>query len=171
MRRGREKEREKKSEGEKSGWKGTDRGTAECGETSAGKSQLRGMSVSTVEGQHGNERIERGRRVERVESGTRQTCLAITQKLKRSRQPLCFLVAADSFGTTRRNDCSIVSRFARSRNAFIRRVCSKKFSSLSPQRYLMRFTDSVEEKKKKTYLLAYFSSTSSIRNAKSVRLR
>lgn len=29
--------------------------TAECGETSAGKSQLRGMSVSTVEGQHGNE--------------------------------------------------------------------------------------------------------------------
>lgn len=132
MRRGREKEREKKSEGEKSGWKGTDRGTAECGETSAGKSQLRGMSVSTVEGQHGNERIERGRRVERVESGTRQTCLAITQKLKRSRQPLCFLVAADSFGTTRRNDCSIVSRFARSRNAFIHRVCSKKFSSLSP---------------------------------------
>lgn len=46
------------------------------------------------------ERIERGRRVERVESGTRQTCLAITEKLKRSRQPLCFLVAADSFGTT-----------------------------------------------------------------------
>lgn len=51
------------------------------------------------------ERIERGRRVERVESGTRQTCLAITEKLKRSRQPLCFLVAADSFGTTCRNDC------------------------------------------------------------------
>lgn len=31
-----------------------------------------------------------GRRVERVESGTRQTCLAITEKLKRRRQPLCF---------------------------------------------------------------------------------
>lgn len=31
-----------------------------------------------------------GRRVERVESGTRQTCLAITEKLKRWRQPLCF---------------------------------------------------------------------------------
>lgn len=95
MRRGgrkREREREEKNRrvrraGER---------TAECGETSAGKSQLRGMSVSTVEGQ----RIERGRRVERVESGTRQTCLAITEKLKRSRQPLCFLVAADSFGTT-----------------------------------------------------------------------
>lgn len=36
------------------------------------------------------ERIERGRRVERVESGTRQTCLAITEKLKRSRQPPLF---------------------------------------------------------------------------------
>lgn len=31
-----------------------------------------------------------GRRVGRVESGTRQTCLAITEKLKRWRQPLCF---------------------------------------------------------------------------------
>lgn len=31
-----------------------------------------------------------GRRVERVESGTRQTCLAITEKLKRWRQPLRF---------------------------------------------------------------------------------
>lgn len=32
----------------------------------------------------------RGRRAERVESGTRQTCLAITEKLKCSRQPPLF---------------------------------------------------------------------------------
>ena len=109
------------------------------GEASAGKSRLRGMSVSTAEGERARGRTNRagmnarakggkcgrGGRVERVESGTRQTCLAITEKLKRSRQPLCFLVAADSFGTPRH--AFLVSRFA-----FLGVGCPV-FSLLSPR--------------------------------------
>lgn len=132
------------------------------------------------------ERIERGCRVERVESGTRQTCLAITEKLKRSRQPLCFLVAADSFGTT------IVSSFLVSSAiplvSFEKRVhlsrllqeifvstisdvlhlsTSRTLSNVFCTRYIQFFL-SVSSEKKDYHLLAYSSSRSSNLTSKSI---
>lgn len=134
------------------------------------------------------ERIERGRRVERVESGTRQTCLAITEKLKRSRQPLCFLVAADSFGTT------IVSSFLVSsaiplvsfeKRVHLSRLLQEIFVStisdvlhLSTSRNAIQrvlhtlhsvFSLSFSQSEKKDYhLLAYSSSRSSNLTSKSI---